>query len=382
MVLQIVKNLMKEIDLLDLLLSRGHASYLTRHRVENINTRIRIVAGAFSILTLIWGIIDYVTLGFKDFFLIILFRMFAASIFAWLAFRPKTYSDKWMTLGLLALLMSMPMLLFLVAKFVFHEAELNTLGEINALLYQALPYVVLAGLSIFPLVFLEGLVFGFGILFWAVMGAWAGGGTDWPTLLSDFWTLSLALGVFLIAEMMQLTYMKALLGHANHDPLTEALTRRSGTEVMSFHFRVSFEKGSPLCVVFLDIDNFKSINDEYGHDEGDQALVRLVETLRKLCRRGDEIIRWGGEEFILLLPETDVKGVHIFMKRLMKGWLGKRPNGDIMTASIGIAERTADKAEDWEDLITLADQRMYKAKNTGKARCVGPNDELFLPQTI
>lgn len=382
MVLQLVKNLMKEVDILDLLLSRGHASYLTRHRMENINTRIRVVAGAFSILTLIWGVIDYVSLGFNDFFLIILFRLFAASVFAWLALRPKIYPNKWITLGLLALLMSMPMLLFLVAKFVFNEADLNTLGEINSLLYRALPYVVLAGLSIFPLVFIEGLVFGFGILFWAVMGAWAGGGTDWPTLLSDFWTLSLALGVFLIAEMMQLTYMKALLGHANHDPLTQALTRRSGGEMMSFHFRVSCEKESPLSIIFLDMDNFKSINDKYGHEEGDQALIRLVESLRKLCRRGDEIIRWGGEEFILLLPETDAQGVHIFMKRLMNEWFGARPDGGVMTASMGFAERSIDKIEHWEELITLADERMYKAKQSGKARCVGPNDDLLLPETV
>ncbi|MDV7338682.1 GGDEF domain-containing protein [Terasakiella sp. A23] len=382
MVSQVLTNFIKEIDIVDLLLSRKHAAYLTRHRMDNINSRIRIVAAAFSVLTLLWAVVDFISLSVQDFYLLGLFRLFAAGVFAWLALRPQGYNEKWETLALLALLMSMPMLLFIVAKFIFNDADLNTMGEINALLYKALPYVVLAGLSIFPLVFLEGITFGFGILFWAVMGAWAGGGSTWPTLLSDFWTLSLALGVFLIAEMMQLTYMKALLGHANHDPLTDALTRRSGGEMISFHFRVSAEKEGPLTIVFLDMDNFKSINDIYGHEAGDQALIKLVAALRDHSRRGDEIIRWGGEEFLMLLPETNAEGAEILLKRLMKDWLGDRPDGDPMTASIGFAERISDNVEDWEDLITLADERMYEAKQSGKARCKGPGEQTILPQVV
>lgn len=198
----------------------------------------------------------------------------------------------------------------------------------------------------------------------------AADGLDVVRLFSTLWVLGLALGVYLLACAIQLHYMMALLHRASRDPLTGALTRRSGVEVIDLHFRLACEQNRPLAIAFIDVDDFKSINDTCGHEAGDQALRETVASLTQLLRVADAVIRWGGEEFVLLLPNTGADGVRIVCNRMVEQWFGKRPGGGPLTASIGIAERIGDQAGDWSQLIKLADDRMYAAKKAGKACCV------------
>jgi diguanylate cyclase (GGDEF)-like protein len=138
-------------------------------------------------------------------------------------------------------------------------------------------------------------------------------------------------------------------------------------------------QNAPFAVAFVDLDNFKSVNDAHGHEAGDWVLKNAVDNLGRLLRSSDVIIRWGGEEFVVMLGNATLDGQRIAMRRIATEWLGTRPGGGAITASIGVAERIADEVQDWPELIELADSRMYQAKVSGKARCVMGGDEVILP---
>jgi diguanylate cyclase (GGDEF)-like protein len=356
----------------DLISTRNHTAYLARDRLHAVVTRTRLVAGAFSVLTLLWIVFDSATLSADHLRVLATCRALAAIVLALVALAPEHEHSEARALTMLGIILALPLAIYGVSQSLFLGAPLNGLAAINSSFYRGLPAIVLGGLSIFPLVAAEGL-------FFAVMIALVVAGVQLVLvgvpvleLLSMLWVLTLAMGVYLLACAFQLNYMMALLRRASHDPLTGALTRRSGVEVLDLYFRLSRDQDTPLSVLFLDADNFKSINDGFGHEAGDQALKDIVATLHALKRQSDVVIRWGGEEFVVLLTNTPVSGARLVVDRILRDWLGARPDGAPLTASIGIAERKTDAATDWSALIALADERMYAAKQAGKASCVDP----------
>lgn len=356
--------------LTDLLSAREHAPYLTRHRLDAVVSRIRLVAVTFSVLTLLWIPLDAVTLPRAQWIPLALCRLLAVIAFLSLALVRDRERSRRQVLALLAVTLAIPLLIFSAAQLALAGTPLTGLAAVNASLYEALPFIVLAGLAIFPLVAAEGLMFALPILAVTTAMQITVDGLDMVRLFSTLWVLGLTLGVYLLACAIQLHYMMALLHRASRDPLTGTLTRRSGVEVIDLHFRLACEQNSPLTIAFIDIDNFKGINDAYGHEAGDEALRNAAAALTRLLRLADTVVRWGGEEFVLLLPNTGMDGVRIVCSRIVEQWFGERPDGGPLTASIGIAERIGDEASDWSQLVKLADERMYAAKKAGKACCV------------
>ena len=92
--------------------------------------------------------------------------------------------------------------------------------------------------------------------------------------------------------------------------------------------------------------------------------------LQKHLRQADVVVRWGGEEFVVLLTNTSMQAALDVVNRMMLDGFGTRPEGTALTASMGLAERLTDGGTDWMHLVTLADQRMYLAKHRGRAQCV------------
>lgn len=129
----------------------------------------------------------------------------------------------------------------------------------------------------------------------------------------------------------------------------------------------------------LDIDHFKMINDKFGHDEGDRILIFLAETFRHGLRKADVAGRYGGEEFIFLLPHTDREkacGVVNLVRQLFyEGTLNPTFRATGITFSAGLVEYPVD-APDVGELIKTADTRMYRAKQLGRNRIVSTDGEL------
>jgi diguanylate cyclase (GGDEF)-like protein len=118
----------------------------------------------------------------------------------------------------------------------------------------------------------------------------------------------------------------------------------------------------------VDLDHFKQINDRHGHSVGDQVLVRAAELLCKVLRASDIIVRSGGEEFLVLMPQTDANAALAGCERIRLAIRGE-PWAEIaaglaLTTSVGLA--TDDNASDLEMLVNLADQRLYQAKSSGR----------------
>ena len=156
------------------------------------------------------------------------------------------------------------------------------------------------------------------------------------------------------------------------DNLTRALNRRGLAEAFIVEAARSERKATPLCLAILDVDDFKSLNDRYGHATGDQALIHLSSVVRRALRPSDIIARYGGEEFVILLPETSINDAAAVMQRtqreLTRHFFMHDNERLLITFSAGVAERRA--GEDQHNTIDRADAALYLAKRQGKNQVV------------
>lgn len=167
----------------------------------------------------------------------------------------------------------------------------------------------------------------------------------------------------------QLTHMGELV---REDQLTGSLNRRGMDESLEREIINADRLGAPLCIALLDLDDFKRINDTHGHATGDEVLVHLVNVVKETLRKLDVIARFGGEEFLVLLPETEpVEAMQIItrvQRELTKRIFMHNSQRLLITFSAGVAYRAPDESQ--VELIKRADIALYKAKNAGKNRVI------------
>lgn len=155
-----------------------------------------------------------------------------------------------------------------------------------------------------------------------------------------------------------------------NDSLTGVLNRCGVEDDFEREAARSDREAQPLCVALLDVDNFKRLNDAYGHQGGDHALVYLADVMKRTARQGDIIARFGGEEFLILLPNTELDAARAFVVRLQRAltrhlFLHKNERL-LITFSCGVAQRG--HGEHREALIERVDKALYRAKRAGKNR--------------
>lgn len=163
-----------------------------------------------------------------------------------------------------------------------------------------------------------------------------------------------------------------LLELSHTDPLTGLNNRRSMMEALDKEFERSTRTQSPLSLLMLDIDHFKKINDNFGHQQGDKVLQSLAALLKEHLRQYDLATRFGGEEFALILPETSEKDACLVAERIRQSIqeleLDDLPTDFRMTASIGLATSPNEVMATPDDLIREADDALYNAKRRGRNR--------------
>ena len=165
---------------------------------------------------------------------------------------------------------------------------------------------------------------------------------------------------------LELSKMYQQLAH--HDPLTKLSNRRDAISVLEQETARIKRNKEPLVVILCDIDHFKQINDNYGHSVGDKVLVELAQLFSNQIREQDCISRWGGEEFLFILPQTSAQNAYILAEKIQRK-LEKNPIAHddhqiTVTVSMGIEQFDGSKSID--EVINSADKYLYQAKHAGR----------------
>jgi len=162
------------------------------------------------------------------------------------------------------------------------------------------------------------------------------------------------------------------------DDLTGLYNMRAFSSILQRAFKQAVRHGHPLSLVMVDSDNLKAVNDAHGHDAGNRLLQHLVRCVRDELRGSDVMARFGGDEFIMLLPETNRRGAQDMSERIRKSVESSRfdiRGGDInVTVSLGISSYPEDGGN-LEAILDKADKAMYRAKQRGRNQVVVYNSE-------
>ncbi|MBU2181254.1 MAG: GGDEF domain-containing protein [Gammaproteobacteria bacterium] len=185
----------------------------------------------------------------------------------------------------------------------------------------------------------------------------------WPGVM-------VAYGIFAITSYMEETELR-LKGEALHDPLTGLLNRRGMLETIRTCLSYLQRKQHPAALLMIDLDYFKKINDSLGHDVGDLVLVEVAEVMALQLRESDVLARFGGEEFLLFLPQISEEQSKIVAERLLAAVSQLdlpvlKPSAQQLSISVGIAH--FDDQYDFATQLKRADQALYKAKDLGRCR--------------
>lgn len=160
-----------------------------------------------------------------------------------------------------------------------------------------------------------------------------------------------------------------LVLYATTDVMTGVFNRRFGLSLLEKHMSLARRTGNSLAICYVDIDNLKTINDQYGHEEGDTAILKIIDVLKTVVRESDIICRLGGDEFMVILPSTDSAGAEVIWQRVEDKIKQEKTSWRLLgslSASHGVAELTRESKTTTEELISLADSRMYMEKQARK----------------
>ncbi|HJU99786.1 MAG TPA: GGDEF domain-containing protein [Burkholderiaceae bacterium] len=183
--------------------------------------------------------------------------------------------------------------------------------------------------------------------------------------ISSFMVLMLVVGFMTVATRRLQTILEL---RSTRDPLTQVLNRRGFADVYARERALMQRERRATSLISIDLDHFKSINDRYGHATGDRVLVHVAEVIGKALRASDHVARFGGEEFVVLLPDTGMERACSVAERIQDVLRAPRDDGlPAYTASIGIACQLSAE-EDLDGILQRADGALYRAKALGRDR--------------
>ncbi|WP_373356852.1 diguanylate cyclase [Pseudoroseicyclus sp. CXY001] len=199
--------------------------------------------------------------------------------------------------------------------------------------------------------------------------AWAEAAPLFVTMLAVAAVLGIGstIGLLAAAENARQRHLIRLEQLSATDMLTGLANRRAASAYAEATFHAARRHGRPLAILMIDLDHFKRINDRHGHKIGDEILAEAAHLFRSILRPSDMISRWGGEEFLAILPETQLAGAVKTAERLRQSLEDSLvlPGGSFVTASFGCAEM-APGDMDLDDLLGRADAALYEAKDQGR----------------
>ena len=359
-----LREMTQRVNPQDIISTRYHSRDFKTSRAEYISIRIRSLAIVFALLAPLWIPIDYFVMDDPTFTYIVALRLFfSASLLS---------LSRWGTFCNLLNAARIRIFLFILVPCLFFLSShmlLEGIDTDHAILlgYSFLPFLVMALLTIVPLTLLEGLsCVGLLIAFYVVTKLLQGTFLTIPAL-GDLWLLMLLAVIVLWVQMTQLHMLMRLYREATRDALTGLVNRR----VLAAKLEQEVQQSDgPLAILLFDLDLFKRINDNFGHHAGDTVLQAFGEILKKHCQGNNVVGRYGGEEFLAILPGCGLGEARELAERirlachLYKVHTSEDGKEISFTTSIGVALRKPQ--ESGHELLGRVDQGLYTAKVRGR----------------
>ena len=360
----------------DILSTRHHSEDFIETRAEYIAVRVRFMAFFYAIAIPLWIPVDYLLLRPEHFFPMIIPKLFLAAFLlplGLLTLRKRTSNQ-----------VHIIFMLTIVAAGLFYFASMLILNHGGAepplAGYSFMPLMMVSMLGVFPLTVAWGVVL-IAITMIIYLGLQVSLGqlmtVDTANMLWVFFILG---GISLWVQSSQLLMLMKLYRESTRDPLTGMINRRVLMKRLTTEITHVSEGGPSFCILMFDLDRFKRINDNYGHLTGDQVLKTTADILQKGVREHDIVARFGGEEFVAVLPGLKNGEAISVAERIRESCYGTKvmaPNGDSiqLSTSVGVTEYEAGEAID----VTLnrVDESLYKAKEMGRNRVVHSQSEGF-----
>ena len=350
----------------DLISTQNHPLHIKQHRALLNIARIRYFSLFFTILLVLWLLLDYLFLAEAPFIVLAVIKCAALAILLMLAWpKPKLSSQLASRLLLSLFLLAFPMI-FLSSSYLLPKAMTGKQHPLILQFYASLPYMSVAGLGLFPLTLREALAYAIPLSILA-LGGWIFF-NDFPTLqlLPSIWLLAVVSGLAVISSAMQLQDMISLISRPSYDPVTSALSQRSGIDALAREFQLALLHDDNFAIALIELDEFEKIIKEYDSPTYDRIILETADILREDLRSNDTLTRWNDKVFLITLANTDCAGVKITIDRIRNIGIGTLPDGELVTACIGVAERLRDEVVDWRALLKLAEHRLQQAKQIGK----------------
>ncbi len=363
----------------DIVTARHHSEDFIETRAEYIALRMRFMTAFYVISAPLWIPIDYFLLSAEHFNSMIIPRLSLMTFLALLGF----LSLRKLTSNQIHVILALNIL----GAGIFYAASMLILsrGADESFIagYDLMPFMMISMLGIFPLTMGWGIAL-IAIVFCIHLGLVTSlGQLMTANTANSFWVLSVLSGISLWVQSSQLLMLMRLYRESTRDPLTGLINRRVLMKRLTAEIEHIKRGGSSFCIQMFDLDRFKRINDSHGHLVGDKVLQAAANVIQKGLRKNDIVARFGGEEFLAVLPGcTSAEAVSI-AERIRQSCYEAQVfthNGERLQLSTSIGVTEYEQGEAIEVALNRADESLYKAKELGRNCVVHSQSKLAVAQ--
>lgn len=351
----------------DFITATNHDNDFHASRSVQIYNRLQAISAIYAVVGFLWLLIDFQTIPDDNFFVLAAIRIVMVICFVSLAlwhFRHQSLLYARIRLFLLTLV---PSIFFVTSSIAIHGID----AEAAQLVYSFYPFVIVAQLAIFPLTMVEGLILAIPAFIGIYIVGFIIGDLSSIEMMGSLVLTLLLTFLATWAEVSQLRMLVRLYRQATRDPLTGMFNRRLLMERLKEEESRFGRSGAHLSIMIMDLDKFKRVNDNYGHLIGDQVLTRFAAIVKKAVRTEDIVGRYGGEEFMVVLPNTSLVRAGEVAERIRNVCEHEYVllvNGTQVTFSVSIGVSQLQMGESGTNALERADTALYLAKETGRNR--------------